>query len=272
MKNNIILFSIVLAVLLISSDKPENHGDKHAVPGKILLQFKTGLEQHLIPEDLKGAYADAALRPEQCLSAQLGIWRFSYDEHACKGTILLDKLRKDDVIARAQFEHYITQREIIPNDPHFAEQWALKNTGQSGGLADADIDATEAWEISVNTGTTALGDTIVLAVVDDGFSLNHEDMHFWKNHHEIPNNGIDDDNNGYVDDYDGWNAFSASGDIPVRSHGTHVAGIAGALGNNEIGVSGVNWNCAVLPVAGSSTFEGTVVAAYAYVYSMTCLV
>ncbi len=75
----------------------------------------------------------------------------------------------------------------------------------------------------------------------------------------------------YVDDYDGWNAFAGNGEISVRSHGTKVAGIAGAIGNNGIGISGVGWNCKVMPVAGSSTFESTVVAAFSYVYKMRSL-
>src|SRR5690606_9496705 len=89
-----------------------------------------------------------------------------------------------------------------------------------------------------------------------------------KNTDETPNNGIDDDNNGYVDDYDGWNAYNSTGNIPSANHGTHVAGIAGAIGNNEIGISGVNWNVKTMPIAGSSGNEATVVEAYAYALEM----
>jgi subtilisin family serine protease len=111
----------------------------------------------------------------------------------------------------------------------------------------------------------------VIAVIDDGFDLEHEDLNFWKNRNEIPGNGIDDDNNGYIDDHDGWNAFTANGEIPEKSHGTRVAGVAGAIGNNGIGICGVGWNCLLMPIAGSSTFESTVVAAFSYVYKMRSL-
>lgn len=257
--------------MLLSSGYPERNVDNNAIPGKIILQLQQTTNQKITLNKLAGLYSFAGLISEKCLSDQLGIWLFNYDESICEGKDLLKQLHDDKYIAQAQFDHYILLRELIPDDPKFMEQWALYNIGQSGGLVDADIDATEAWEIAVNIGTTVLGDTIVLAVVDDGFYLGHEDMNYWKNINEIPDNGIDDDNNGYVDDYDGWNAYSATGTIPARAHGTSVAGIAGAIGNNETGISGVNWNCALMPVAGSSTFESTVVEAYAYVYSMRLL-
>ncbi|MBT4576469.1 MAG: S8 family serine peptidase, partial [Candidatus Cloacimonetes bacterium] len=109
---------------------------------------------------------------------------------------------------------------------------------------------------------------LVIAVVDGGCDLTHEDLNLFKNVHEIPNNGVDDDNNGYVDDYDGWNAYNHSGNVPTDSHGTHVSGIAGAIGNNEIGVAGVNWNAKIMPIAGDSPVESIVVEAYGYVLEM----
>ena len=271
MKNKLFAIFILAVFMLLSSGYPEKNIDNNAVPGKIILQLRQTSNQKAALSDLEGSYFNAGLKSEKCLSEQLGIWLFSYDGDAGRGQYLLWQLRNDQLIAQAQFDHYISLRELIPDDPMFMEQWALYNIGQSGGVVDADIDATEAWEIAVNTGTTVLGDTIVLAVIDDGFSLEHEDMNYWKNHHEIPDNGIDDDNNGYIDDYDGWNAYSSTGNIPVRDHGTHVAGIAGAVGNNGLGVSGVNWNCKIMPVAGSSNFESFVVEAYAYVYKMRSL-
>jgi subtilisin family serine protease len=117
-------------------------------------------------------------------------------------------------------------------------------------------------------GLTVQGDTIVVAVIDCGADITHEDLNFWKNYLEIPGNGIDDDTNGYVDDFDGWNAQSQTGVITSCSHGTHVSGIIGAIGNNTTGVVGVNWNVKIMPVQPSSTNEALVVAAYTYVYNM----
>jgi subtilisin family serine protease len=140
----------------------------------------------------------------------------------------------------------------------------MHNTGQSGGTVDADIDAPEAWDLGTG-GLTAAGDTIVVAVVDGGFYLNHLDMNFWKNYNEIPGNGIDDDNNGYIDDVNGWNAYNNNGNVTASgTHGTHVSGTVGARGNNTIGVAGVNWNVRVMAIQGSSGTESVVLRAYGY--------
>ena len=125
----------------------------------------------------------------------------------------------------------------------------------------------DAWDNYTTGGTSALGDEIVIAIIDDGFDLDHEDLNFWQNDNEIPN-GVDDDNNGYIDDFEGWNAYNQTGNIPADDHGTHVSGIAAALGNNGKGISGVNWNTQVMPIAGSSDNEAIVIEAYSYVLEM----
>lgn len=170
----------------------------------------------------------------------------------------MNNLSKNANIKHIQNNHTnITLRAITPNDTYYNQQWA-----------PAKIGLPNAWDEFTTGGTTSNGDEIVVAVIDGGFDLNHEDLSFWKNIHEIPNNGIDDDNNGYIDDYDGWNAYNHNGIITSASHGTHVVGIIGAIGNNNKGVSGVNWNVKILPVCGSSGNEATVVEAYSYVLEM----
>ena len=96
---------------------------------------------------------------------------------------------------------------------------------------------------------------------------NHPDLspNIWVNVDEIAGNGIDDDNNGYIDDINGWDAFNDDGSIPSNNHGTHVAGIVGAKGDNNQGVAGINWDVKLMMVAGSSGNEATVIAAYGYV-------
>ena len=157
-------------------------------------------------------------------------------------------------------------RRNIPDDAQFNQQWALQNTGQSGGTIDADIDAPEAWDLSTG-GVTPLGDTIVVAIVDGGMLLTHADLlpNLWTNWGEIPGNGIDDDNNGYIDDIHGWNAYSSNGSIPSDGHGTHVAGIVGAKGNNGNYVSGVNWDVKLMALGGSSGTTSIVLEAYGYI-------
>jgi subtilisin family serine protease len=265
-----LLFLLAIFFLRASGPADDAYND-NAIPGKMIIQFQQVHKQGISILELEKAYSNAGLAAEKCLSAQMGIWLFSFIPEAGSDRQLLLQLRRDELVSSAQFDHYISLREVIPNDPEFPNQWALKNTGQSGGVPDADINATDAWEVSVNTGASILGDTIVMAIVDDGFSMSHQDMNYWKNRQEVPNNGVDDDNNGYVDDYDGWNAFYSSGYIQPKDHGQHVAGIAGARGNNGLGVCGVNWNGRVMTVAGSSTEESVVVEAYGYVYKMRSL-
>jgi len=204
------------------------------------------------------------------LSRRMHIWLFEYDGANLK-TIeqasTLEEVRENELVALAQFNHFMTQRATVPDDPSFAQQWALNNTGQSGGTTDADVDAPEAWDISTG-GTTSLGDEIVVAIIDGGFDLIHEDIAYWKNTLEIPGNGLDDDGNGYIDDYDGWNAYNSNGNLPNDYHGTHVTGIATAIGNNATGVAGVNWGAKVMPIAGSTGTESIAVEAYSYVFEM----
>lgn len=267
MKNPALYLFLLLLVVFTGSKNPEADVDGAIIPGKLLIQFHAGVIQEDALAGLENGYRSYGLKPEKCLSHDLGIWRMSYRPEA-DGRDLVNDLKRRSGVASAQPEHRVSLREVIPDDPDFGEQWALKNTGQAGGVPDADIDATDAWEMVVNTGVNILGDTIVMAIVDDGFSMSHPDMLYWKNRQEIPGNAIDDDSNGYVDDYDGWNAYYSSGYIQPKDHGQHVAGIAGAHGNNGIGVSGVNWMGRIMTVCGSSTEESVVVEAYAYVYAM----
>ncbi len=134
------------------------------------------------------------------------------------------------------------------NDPDYPKLYGLNNTGQNSGTADADIDAPEAWY-----STTGNADTIV-AVIDTGVDTSHPDLknNLWTNSGETAGNGIDDDNNGYVDDVNGWDFYhndstvydSGDGD----QHGTHVSGTIAAEGNNSLGVVGVNWKAKIMPL------------------------
>ncbi|MEO1448981.1 MAG: GEVED domain-containing protein, partial [Bacteroidota bacterium] len=204
------------------------------------------------------------------LSNRLRIYLLSVDPRHVEEDQALAYLQEHRDVDIAQFNHYVKSRKALttfPNDPSFGDQWDMNNTGQNGGLVDADIDAPEAWDINTG-GLTAFGDTVVVAVIDGGLDVSHPDLNVWRNHAEIPNNNIDDDNNGYVDDYFGWNAYGSNGTVPNDGHGTHVGGTVSARGDNNLGVSGVNWGVKVMGIAGSSGQEAIVIEAYGYALEM----
>lgn len=236
------------------------------IPGQYIIQLQPGAEIHPIAETFSSSrHKTTRYKP---LSKPLNIWLLYIDTAENTSAYYLQKLHQNPNIKYAQYNHHISLRGKIPSDSLFPQQWNLYNDGSlPNSIPRADINITEAWETTTG-GVTAYGDTIVVAVIDNGFDLQHEDLDFWKNHHEIPGNNIDDDNNGYVDDYYGWNVFTQNDSIPKRFHGTQVAGILGARGNNVKGICGVNWKVKILPVAGSSETEAEVVAAYSYIYTL----
>lgn len=159
----------------------------------------------------------------------------------------IEDLRKEAATFALAEPDYIVQPLLSPNDANFGSLWALNNSGQSGGVVDADIDAVEAWQIA----NPASGASLVVGVIDTGIDYNHPDLaaNIWINTDEIAGNGIDDDGNGYVDDRRGWD-FANNDNDPMDDHfhGTHVAGTIGAVGNNAAGVAGVIWNAKLMPL------------------------
>lgn len=156
----------------------------------------------------------------------------------------LDFLVGNDVVAIAE-PNFIYYPSVIPNETAFSFQWGLNNTGQIGGVIDIDINGPEGWEDTVGSSD------VVIAVIDSGVNYRHLDLsdNIWINPGEIPGNGIDDDNNGWVDDIHGIDPVgldSDPNDEDIIGHGTHVAGTIGAVGNNQIGVAGVMWRTKII--------------------------
>ena len=156
--------------------------------------------------------------------------------------------------------NFYVQAVVQPNDSSFGTLWGLDNTGQSGGTPDADIDGPEAWDLT--TGDSS----VVVVVIDTGIDYNHPDLaaNVWSNPLDCNANGVDDDGNGYIDDCHGIDAVTPDSDpFDDNGHGTHVSGTIGAVGNNSVGVTGVNWNvsimaCKFLDAAGGGYTDGAI--------------
>lgn len=257
-----LFFWLFLALLSTSLAQESAH-----ISGQLLVMLEAGAPvkqlQRAIPTK-SGLYFP---KNKKCLSPALGVYLLEIDEKKLSLANAKKQIAGWPGIRYVQYNHKLEHRGLaanIPNDPNFLSQWPLDNFGQNNAVADADIDAPEAWDISTG-GTTVQGDTVVVAVIDLDMDLAHEDLSFWKNHAEIPDNGIDDDNNGFIDDFHGWNANSDNDDIPVNIHGTPVAGIISAKGNNGIGISGVSWDAQIMPLINLLAVESEVVEAYNYV-------
>jgi subtilisin family serine protease/subtilisin-like proprotein convertase family protein len=207
------------------------------------------LEEAILPHVSTVGQAFALLEiPSETVRAvqglgQVGLLKIEWtSEHYAQ--IYLNMLANKGLIAEYE-PNGVLSAAVIPNDPLFAEQWGLHNIGGSAGLADADVDAPEAWDQTVGHSS------VVVAVVDSGIDYRHRDLasNIWVNPREIPGNGVDDDGNGFVDDIYGYDFANGDGDPwDDHGHGSHVAGIIGAVGNNGEGIAGVAWQVQLMPL------------------------
>ena len=158
----------------------------------------------------------------------------SYGATAAQATAAL---QSDRQIAWFEADSLKQIDAAVPNDAQFSQQWALDNTGQNGGTPGDDIDATQAWNIT--TGSR----NVVVAVIDSGVDYTDPDLaaNIWTN----PNAGQD----GFSGDVHGYNFVDNNGNpMDDNGHGTFVAGEIGAVGNNGVGVAGVDWNVTIMPL------------------------
>ena len=172
-----------------------------------------------------------------------------------------DRNRIDRIKRNSNIDFIVKDSKLdyrkTPNDPNYIKQYA-----------PSQIKADEVWDYNTG-GVDGLGDTIVVAVLDKGLETAHMELvdNIWRNNEEIPGDLIDNDNNGYIDDYYGIDLKNKNDVHNVHFHGTAVAGIIGAKGNNNKGITGINWNIKILPVT-NVNYVSDVIKGYSYVYNL----
>lgn len=238
-KKMVEIFLWVALLVALVSGKPTVTTRAEAVrfrPGGILVKFEEGAPAAVVH----------AVLSRQELSIEREIHHLGIKSLAVppgRELAIVEALRRDPSIKYAELD-YLASVAIVPSDPHWGNQWA-----------PAKIGAPAAWEIT--TGSSE----IIIAVLDTGVKLDHPDLaaKIWTNPGEIPANGLDDDLNGKVDDVHGWHFYhrcSGSVCLPFEDndlrddsgHGTHVAGIAAAETDNELGIAGISWGAQLMPV------------------------
>lgn len=219
MQCNFFLFLIVVLIFSVTTVP------SFSQPTGLIIQLEKGQSpKSLFPQEKSKI---TALRS---LSSTLNI-HYLPAASAEEARQLYDYLAKSPAVQYVSYDQNIEFR-LDPNDDRYDRQWSLPR-----------IEAPAVWGITQG-GRTANGDEIVIAVIDSGFDILHPDLapNIWHNSGEVTGDQIDNDQNGFVDDLHGWDFVDETADLQVDWHGHSVAGIAGARGNNGIGVAGVSWD------------------------------
>jgi subtilisin family serine protease len=237
--------ALVAVAVANAASGASGHGARRAQAGPILVGFRAGIAASARAEVLAGVEARPVKRFAAIRSTLVSVAPGT-------GAQAIRDLKRDPRVRYAE-PNFVLHAADLPNDPFVPQLWGLDNTGQTvnwtAGTPDADIDAREAWSLS--TGSPG----VTVAVIDTGVDVSHPDLaaNVWVNEGEncagCRTNGVDDDGNGYVDDWRGWDFVNGDNDpTDDNGHGTHVAGTIAAAGNNGLGVAGVTWSSKIMPL------------------------
>ena len=244
----------LLALLMIPALTISAQKESTVTLGQLLVKFKP----QVVPENFMVGFQTYArdgggIWLEKKLSKSANINLIGYDTLTVNALNLLEEIKKDPQVEYACFDISVESRGDMPDDPNLASQWGLFTIGTE-----------KVWELTKG-GVSALGDTIVVAILDTGFDINHEDLkgNIWINKGEKPGDKMDNDQNGYIDDVSGWNFIHQNATHIADNHGSSVAGIIGAKGNNGKGISGMNWHVKLMVF--ETRLVSDIIAAYDYI-------
>jgi len=243
--------------------------DREHVPGQLIVKFKRGAEAQKSAMGTLAQYGAFSAIPFSRTGAMKVT--FPMNESVTDLEAVAKQIASRPDVAYVEANTIIRLDAKFPNDPDFNQLYGMHNDGSTGGKAGADINAPEAWEVSTGSKNVLVG------VIDTGIDYTHPDItpNYWTNRGETgldaegrdkQTNGIDDDGNGFVDDFRGWDFVNNDNDpMDDNSHGTHCAGTIGGKGNDGVGVVGVNWDVSLVGIkflsgGGSGTLEDAVKA------------
>lgn len=231
---------------VVESIIPDSNALSHEHKARsLMLRFK----ESATPDQRAAFLAELGGTVQQSYTLVPNLVEVSLDKSVERGLEIAGA--RSDVLRYVEPNYIYRAFDTTPNDPSYSALCGMEA-----------INAPAAWDDSIGD------ESFVIAIIDTGIDYNHPDLvdNMWRNTGEIPGNGQDDDNNGYIDDVYGYDFANYEGDpMDTNSHGTHCGGTVGGQGNNGVGVAGVMWECSLagvqfLTASGSGSLDGAVAA------------
>jgi Subtilase family len=229
------------------------------IPGQLVVQFKRDFDFNSIFKNQNLKTIKPILQLINTIDADWNFHLVTFDTLDYSNTEILSIVNNWKSVLSVQLNYIANTRTVEPNDAQYlnTQKWVMDK-----------IKAPDMWSITTG-GATACGDNPVIAVLDYGFDIQHEELknNLWVNPKEIPNDGKDNDGNGFIDDINGIDAISLNGTFQKEQHGTACLGVIGAKGNNTLGITGVNWSCKMMPLGNAGTLA-QILSLYSYTKNM----
>ncbi len=225
------------------------------IEGELIIQLKENTDGRIFVSEFKQQFHAPSLHLVKHFSKKYRLYLLAFDPKLEDQEALIIALNQQSELQFVSKNSVATLRDKAPNDPNLEEQINLDI-----------INVFSVWDFTTG-GTTALGDTIVVANMEPSVHVDIEENH-WINWDEIPNDSFDNDDNGYIDDFRGVNIQDNNDEHLLSNHGTSVAGIIAAKGNNNLGVSGINWDVKLMRVSLVNRTKVNIIEGLSYIYEM----